>query len=614
MGAMENKSLNIFNSKYVLASPDTATDWDYQSIEGVIGHEYFHNWTGNRVTCKDWFQLTLKEGLTVFRDEEFSADMQSRAVKRIQDVRDLRERQFPEDAGPMAHPIRPDRYIEINNFYTATVYQKGAAIIRMYHTLLGEDGFQRGMRLYFDRHDGQAVSCDDFLAAMADANDTNLDRFGRWYSQSGTPEVTVATEHDEASGCYHVTLSQHTPPSHDQAEKIPLVIPFAMGLLNPDGSEVILQLEGEAEAVGTTRLLILDKDSQRFTFTNIHQPVVPSLLRDFSAPVKVLYPWSVRDLSHLIAHDADTFARWEAAQQLAQNCILAQVQRRTDGEKMQLHPGLLDAFAGLLRDREADPALLAEAMMLPADDYLAEQMEVVDVDGIHAARQFIRSGLAQALAGPLRERFTELDDAGPYSKSSSAMARRSLRNVCLSYLVKTGEGNDLASAHLAGSNNMTDTLAGLRGLVFNNAPGAATALQAFENRWKNDALVMDKWFAMQAIKPGHETIHEVKALMEHPSFSIRNPNKVRSLIGAFAMLNPTGFHAPDGTGYRFHADQVIALNAINPQMAARMASAFNRWKKYDESRKALMKAELQRISTESGLSPDVAEIVNSALK
>jgi aminopeptidase N len=614
MGAMENKSLNIFNSKYVLARPDTATDWDYQAIEGVIGHEYFHNWTGNRVTCRDWFQLTLKEGLTVFRDEEFSADMQSRAVKRIQDVRDLRDRQFPEDAGPMAHPIRPDRYIEINNFYTATVYQKGATIIRMYHTLLGEEGFQKGMRLYFERHDGQAVSCDDFLAAMADANDTSLDRFGRWYSQSGTPEVTVDTEHDESTGKFQVRLSQRTPPSHDQAEKIPLVIPFAMGLLNPDGSEVELQLEGETVAGGTTRLLLLEEESQHFTFINVPQTVVPSLLRDFSAPVKVHYPWTVRELSHLIAHDADTFARWEAAQQLAQDCILAQVKRRAEGGKMQLHEGLLDAFAGLLQDRDADPALLAEAMMMPAEEYLAEQMEVVDVDGIHAARQFIRSGLAEALATPLRAKYDELNDREAYSKSPSAMARRSLRNVCLSYLVKLDGGNALAGRHLSDSDNMTDSLAGLRGLVLNHSREASIALREFEDKWKNDALVMDKWFAIQATRPGHESVNDVIALMDHPSFSIRNPNKVRSLIGAFAMVNPTGFHTPDGSGYRFHADQVIALNAINPQMAARMASAFNRWKKYDKHRSMLMEEQLKRIAAAPALSPDVSEIVNSALK
>ena len=614
MGAMENKSLNIFNSKYVLARPDTATDYDYQGIEGVIGHEYFHNWTGNRVTCQDWFQLTLKEGLTVFRDEEFSADMQSRAVKRIQDIRDLRNRQFPEDAGPMAHPIRPDHYIEINNFYTATVYQKGATIIRMYHTLLGEEGFQKGMRLYIERHDGQAVSCDDFLAAMADANQTNLDRLGDWYSQSGTPEVTVETRYDAARAEYHVQLSQHTPPSHDQAEKIPLLIPFAIGLLGQDGTQMSLQLKGESTAGATTRLLILEHASQAFTFIHVNEAPVPSLLRDFSAPVKVNYPWTVAELSHLISHDPEPFARWEAAQTLAQDCILAQVQHRSQGNEMQLEPGLVKAFAGLLDDRQADPALLAEALMLPGEDYLAEQMKVVDVDGIHAARQYIRAGLATALVESLRRRYEELNDGAAYSKAPSAMARRSLKNVCFSYLVETQGGDTLAGEQMDGSDNMTDTLAGLRGLVLTDSPAAAEALDAFEQKWQDDALVMDKWFSMQAMKPGHETIHTVRALMDHPSFNMRNPNKVRSLIGVFSMVNPTGFHTPDGSGYQFHAEQVVALDKINPQMAARMATAFNRWVRYDDSRKALMKQALQQIAAVPGLSTDVSEIVNSALK
>jgi len=614
MGAMENKSLNIFNSKYVLARPDTATDWDYQAIEGVIGHEYFHNWTGNRVTCRDWFQLTLKEGLTVFRDEEFSADMQSRAVKRIQDIRDLRERQFPEDAGPMAHPIRPDKYVEINNFYTATVYQKGATVIRMYHTLLGEEGFQKGMRLYFERHDGQAVSCDDFLAAMADANGADLERFGRWYGQAGTPEVTVETAHDTDSGRYTVRLAQHTPATPDQADKLPLVIPFAIGLLDMDGSELDLRLEGESAPGGTTRLLVVEDATAEFVFRDIHAPVVPSLLRDFSAPVKVRYDWTVEQLSHLIAHDPDTFMRWEAAQKLAQDCILEQVARRAGGKDMELAPGLLAAYGGLLADRGADPALLAEAMALPAEDYLAEQMEVVDVDGIHAARQFVRTALAAALADSLRERYQELQDGRAYDKSCAAMARRSLKNVCLSYLVTLEGGAELAQAQWRSSDNMTDSLAALKGLVLNGAAGAPAVLAEFEERWRDDALVMDKWFAIQAIRPGRNTVREVSALMEHPAFSIRNPNKVRSLIGSFAMLNPTGFHAPDGSGYRFHADRVLELDAINPQIAARMAAAFNRWKRFDTGRKKLMKGQLQRIAEAPGLSPDVSEIVGNALK
>ena len=401
MGAMENKSLNIFNSKYVLARPDTATDSDYQAIEGVIGHEYFHNWTGNRVTCRDWFQLTLKEGLTVFRDQEFSADMQSRAVKRIRDVRDLRSRQFPEDAGPMSHPIRPDRYIEVNNFYTMTVYQKGAAIIRMYHTLLGEEGFQKGMKLYFERHDGQAVTCDDFLTAMADANDTNLERFGRWYGQSGTPEVTVECEYDAEQASFTLNLSQHTSATNDQQEKQDLLLPVSVGLLSQSGEEYSLQLLGENSASGTSRLLLLEKKNQSFTFTNIPDEPVPSLLRDFSAPVKLHYPWSVNDLTVLMAHDSDAFVRWEAAQILAQGEILRNQKIRAKGGEMLLDQGLADAFKVLLEDQVTDPALLAEAMILPGEDYLAEQMELIDIDGIHAARCHVKGGIGECIAAPV---------------------------------------------------------------------------------------------------------------------------------------------------------------------------------------------------------------------
>ena len=614
MGAMENKSLNIFNSKYVLARPDTATDADYQGIEGVIGHEYFHNWTGNRVTCRDWFELTLKEGLTVFRDEEFSADMQSRAVKRIRDIRDLRNRQFPEDDGPMSHPIRPDHYVEINNFYTATVYQKGATIIRMYHTLLGEAGFQKGMRLYFERHDGQAVTCDDFLAAMADANDINLDCFGRWYSQSGTPQVHVSDHYDAATQTYTLTLKQHTPATHDQKHKQALVIPFAVGLLTADGEELPLQLESERVAVEGTRLLVMEDVQQVYTFINIPESPVPSLFRDFSAPVKVFYDYAPGQLAVLIAHDSDAYARWDAAQRMAERAILEQCQRYANGLEMRLDPSLLKAFRGILLDRQADPALLAEAMTLPDEDYLAEQMEVVDVDGIHAARDFIRKDLANGLKTLFTDRYAELNDGQAYRKSSKAMAGRALKNVCLSYLLETDAGESLVAAQLKTSDNMTDTLAAIKGLVLMDSPLAETALSDFESKWKADTLVMDKWFTMQAIKPGPDTVKKVRELMQHTAFSIQNPNKVRSLIGVFAMLNPTGFHAADGSGYAFHADRVIELDALNPQIAARMVSAFNRWKRYDEERKKLMKAQLQRIAAVDGLSGDVSEIINNALR
>ncbi len=613
MGAMENKSLNIFNSKYVLARPDTATDNDYQGIEGVIGHEYFHNWTGNRVTCQDWFQLTLKEGLTVFRDQEFSSDMQSRAVKRIRDVRVLRSRQFPEDSGPMSHPIRPDKYIEINNFYTMTVYQKGAEIIRMYHTLLGEEGFQNGMKLYFERHDGHAVTCDDFLAAMADANGVDLKKFGSWYGQSGTPEVRAAGVYDDQAKTFTLRLSQKTPPTHDQAEKIPLVIPVAVGLLSRDGAELPLRLRGEDVPAGSSRVLLLDQVEQSFTFQDIASKPIPSLLRGFSAPVKLFYPFTSEDLATLMAFDVDSFVRWEAAQLLAQREILRNVDLLAAGSDPQLDTRLVHAFRALLSDTKSDPALIAEAMTLPGEDYLAEQMDVVDVDGIFAARKYVKSELANALVEAFMFRYDSMGNEDPYDKSPESMARRRLRNVCLSYLLETPGGSRLAERQLESSDNMTDTLAALQGLVWAEAPAAEAALAAFEKHWKDDALVMDKWFSIQASTPGSSTVERMRKLLDHPGFSIRNPNKVRSLIGVFAMMNPTGFHAADGSGYRLHADQVIALNALNPQVASRMVAAFNPWTRYDENRRNLMEAELQRIAGIDGLSPDVSEIINNAL-
>ncbi|MBT8059477.1 MAG: aminopeptidase N [Gammaproteobacteria bacterium] len=613
MGAMENKSLNIFNSKYVLARPDSATDTDYQGIEGVIAHEYFHNWTGNRVTCRDWFQLTLKEGLTVFRDQEFSSDQHSRAVKRIQDVRVLRSRQFPEDSGPMAHPIRPDAYQEINNFYTMTVYQKGAEIIRMIHTLLGETGFQKGMKLYFERHDGEAVTCDDFRAAMADANGIGLERFGRWYGQSGTPVLKASGDWNASDRTYSLTLSQHTPATHDQPEKRPLVIPVAMGLLTRDGTGLPLRLSGEGKAAGTSRVLLLEDAEQTFVFEDVPEEPVPSLLRGYSAPVKLDCEYTNADLALLMARDSDAFVRWEAAQLLAQSAILENVDRHANGVGMTVEADLVEAFRLLLGDTVADTALVAEAMILPGEDYLAEQMPVVDVDGIHAARRYVKSTLAQALEPALRARYEALGDDTPYSKAPEAMAKRSLRNVCLSYLMETEGGADLASRQLAFSDNMTDTLAALQGLAWTRSEEAGPALAEFESRWRDDPLVMDKWFTIQATVPGADTVGLVHALLAHDAFSLKNPNKVRSLLGAFAFSNPTAFHAGDGSGYRLFADQVIALDALNPQVAARMVGAFNSWTRYDPARKAKMKAELGRIASVDGLSPDVTEIVGNAM-
>jgi aminopeptidase N len=613
MGAMENKSLNIFNSKYVLARPDTATDFDYQGIEGVIAHEYFHNWTGNRVTCQDWFQLTLKEGLTVFRDQEFSSDMHSRAVKRIQDVRHLRSRQFPEDAGPMSHPVRPDKYIEINNFYTMTVYQKGAEIVRMYHTLLGENGFQKGMKLYFERHDGQAVTCDDFLLAMADANDKNLEKFGLWYGQSGTPELTVRGSHDADSCTFTLTISQRTPATHDQDTKHALLIPIEVGLLDNQGNAIELKRVGEDSPLGQSSLLLLEEEEQAFVFEGIEQRPVPSLLRGFSAPVKLDYPYTSSDLALLMAHDSDAFVRWEAAQLLAQGEILANVRRLAEGSQPRLGMELTSAFHALLADIDSDPGLVAEAMSLPGEDYLAEQMKIIDVDGIHDARNFVKASLAKALQGEFLDRYQSMNDGEPYSKSPASMARRSLKNVCLSFLLETDSGVSVAESQMNTSDNMTDTLAALQGLLWSGASCADLLLQQFEDKWNGDALVMDKWFSMQAATPGKQAARRVRKLLDHPGFSLANPNKVRSVIGVFSMMNPTGFHAPDGAGYRLHADQVIALDKLNPQVAARMASAFNPWTRYDAQRQGLLKSELSRIKTAEGLSSDVSEIVTNAL-
>jgi aminopeptidase N len=611
MGAMENKSLNIFNSKYVLARPDTATDTDYQHIQGVIGHEYFHNWTGNRVTCRDWFQLTLKEGLTVFRDQEFSSDVLSRAVKRIQDVRVLRSRQFAEDAGAMSHPIRPDKYKEINNFYTMTVYQKGAEVIRMIHTLLGEEGFQAGMRRYVERHDGQAVTCDDFLAAMADATGTDLAAFSRWYSQSGTPEVTATGRYDPELRRYTLALQQRTPPTADQAEKTDLVIPVRMGLMRRDGRPLALRLAGES-GVTTERVLILDRANREFVFEDVSEPPVPSLLRDFSAPVRLRFDYSSEELALLMAHDVNAFVRWEAAQTLAQREILANVERRARGRALLVGADTVSAFRTLLTDDQADPALVAEAFMLPSEDYLADQMAVVDVDGIHAAREFVRAAIAAELKTPLLDSYSAPRDMA-YDKSADAMARRSLRNTCLAYLVAIPGGGELARQQFEVSDNMTDTLAAMRGLLHHGADDAAAALESFEARWQEDALVMDKWFAIQASCPGKDSVARVESLRHHPAFNIRNPNKVRSLVGVFSAMNPTGFHAADGAGYRWLADRIIELDALNPQVAARMTAAFNQWTRYDEERKSLMRDQLERIASASGLSPDVSEIVGNAL-
>ncbi|HKJ28942.1 MAG TPA: aminopeptidase N [Desulfuromonadales bacterium] len=615
MGAMENKGLNVFNSKYVLAKAETATDVDFQGIEGVIGHEYFHNWTGNRVTCRDWFQLSLKEGLTVFRDQEFSADMGSRAVKRIGEVRLLRNFQFPEDAGPMSHPVRPESYIEINNFYTATVYNKGAEVIRMYQTLLGKEGFQRGMKLYFERHDGQAVTTDDFLAAMADATGTDLNQFKRWYSQAGTPVLDIEGRYDDEAKTFCLTVRQSCPDTPEQSAKQPFLIPLRVGLLGPDGQDLPLQLDHEKKAQVGSRTLELTEAEQTFTFVNLSVAPVPSLLRDFSAPVKVHYAYDREDLTFLFAYDSDAFNRWEAGQRLATDLLLEMVGDIRAKRAAEVPGDFLAAFRSALQDREADPALLSLALTLPGEVELAEAMGVADPGAIHAARQTLRKTLALELKEELTAVLGAMQDNGLYSLNSQAIGRRSLKNLCLGYLalLDTPSIQQNCFDRFVDADNMTDRMAALTCLVHNRLPRWEEALAAFYHQFETDPLVVDKWFTLQATSPQSETLTEIETLMAHPDFTMRNPNRVRSLVGAFAQGNPVRFHDLSGAGYVFLADRVIELDILNPQVAARLVSPLSRWRRYDSERQDMMKVQLERIQLQENLSTDVREIVGKSL-
>ncbi len=616
MGAMENKSLNVFNTKYILAKPETATDQDFLGIEAVVAHEYFHNWTGNRVTCRDWFQLSLKEGLTVFRDQEFSSDMNSRAVKRIADVQRLRTVQFPEDSGAMAHPVRPDSYVEINNFYTPTVYDKGSEVIRMYHTLLGPQGFRKGMDLYFQRHDGQAVTCDDFAAAMSDATGVDLTQFKRWYRQAGTPELDVTGAYDEAAKTYRLTVKQTVPPTPGQPVKEPMHIPLVMGLLGPDGADLPLRLTGEAEPAGTSRTLHITEADQTFTFVDVPARPVPSLLRGFSAPVKLRADLTDGDLTFLMANDSDAFNRWEAGQTLATRLLLSLVADRQAGRELALPRSFIDAVGAVLKDADQDPAFAAQALVLPTESYLGTQMEVIDPDAIHAVREFARRRLAEALRPGWLD--THRRNAGnePFSVDAAAIGRRALKNLCLAYLMalEDEEALGLCLGQYRGAQAMTDVMAALQFLSNSNAPERDEAIAAFYERWKGEALVVDKWFGVQATSHRPDALERVTALLAHPAFEIRNPNKVYALIGGFAGGNPVRFHDTSGAGYRFLADQVLRLDPMNPQVAARMVGPFSRLRRYDATRRALMKAELERIVATPGLSPDVFEVASKSLE
>ena len=619
MGAMENKGLNIFNTKYVLARPDTATDADFMYLDRVVAHEYFHNWTGNRVTCRDWFQLSLKEGLTVFRDQEYGADTYSRPVQRIQEVRSLRSAQFPEDAGPMAHPVRPDSYMEISNFYTATVYEKGAEVVRMIHKLIGAHNFRKGMDLYFERHDGQAVRTEDFVQAMQDASGVDLTQFKRWYGQAGTPLLEAHGKYDAAGRRYVLTIRQSCAPTPGQETKLPFHIPVAMGLIAANGSEVPLQLASEPEANGTTRTLSLTRTVETFEFVNVSQSPVPSLLRGFSAPVNLRFDFSDADLTHLMAFDADAFNRWEAGQRLALNLLLRGIAEFRARRAIVFPDTFSKAFARVLADGPRDPAFAAEALGLPSESYVAEQMDEIDPDAIHVVRRSLRSNIARTLRSELLGAYRSSVTPGPYSPDARAAGQRALRNLCLGYLMELDdpEVHALTRAQFDAADNMTDAMAALSALVSADASSAQRsrreALEGFYERWKDEPLVLDKWFAVQASSRLPGTLEVVKRLMRHPAFTLTNPNRVRSVIGSFCHGNQVRFHAADGSGYAFAADQIIALDALNPQVAARLARSFDRWKKFDAARRAHAQHALGRVRRHSGLSKDTLEIVGKAL-
>ncbi|MGY3900907.1 aminopeptidase N [Aeromonas lusitana] len=610
MGAMENKGLNIFNSKFVLANPATATDTDYHGIERVIGHEYFHNWTGNRVTCRDWFQLSLKEGLTVFRDQEFSSDLGSRGVNRINNVRTVRGPQFAEDAGPMAHPIRPDVVIEMNNFYTLTVYEKGSEVIRMLHTLLGEANFQAGMKLYFERHDGSAATCDDFVQAMEDASGVDLGRFRRWYSQSGTPELTVTDEYDAATGTYRLHVRQHTPPTQDQPQKLPLHIPLDIELYDEDGAVIPLQYQGEQ--IG--QVLNVLEDEQTFVFDQVAVKPVPSLLRDFSAPVKLHYDYSDEALAFLMRHAHNEFARWDAAQMLVNKAVIAGVARVQQGQPVAVSDSLLAAFVAIFDEAALDPALKAEILTLPGEATLTELFDTADIDAIHQVRGAIHGQLAQAFGERLAASYQSLRLTG-YKVVHEDVAKRALKAVVLGYLAALDpvQADALVREQYAQADNMTDTLAALQVANAHLLPCRAALLADFEGKWAHDGLVLDNWLRLVGAKPAADVLVEVKQAMAHPTFSIRNPNRLRALVGSFAMNNQAQFHAPDGSGYRFLTDLLIQLNEVNPQVASRLITPLIQFKRLDEGRKSLIRAELTRLAKLDGLARDLFEKVSKAL-
>ncbi|TKI07509.1 aminopeptidase N [Martelella alba] len=610
MGAMENKGLNVFNSKYVLARAETATDNDYLNIQRVIGHEYFHNWTGNRITCRDWFQLSLKEGLTVFRDQEFSADLGSRAVNRIGNVRVLRGSQFAEDASPMAHPIRPEKVIEMNNFYTLTVYEKGAEVIRMLHTLLGEEKFQAGMRLYVQRHDGAAATCDDFVNAMEQASGIDLTLFRRWYAQSGTPILSVRDDYDPELQQYQLHVSQMTPPTADQSEKSPLHIPLKIELYDAVGQVIPLRREGRAVA----NVLNVTESVQTFMFDEVPSLPVPALLCGFSAPVKLEYPYCDQQLTFLMRHASDDFSRWDAAQSLLATYIRLSVARFSQKQPLKLPLHVADAFRGVLLDPSLDPALTAQILTLPGENEMAELFDVIDPGAIHAVHEALIRCLASELSDELSAVY-HANQTPQYRVEQQDIGKRALKNVCLFYLA-FGEHDQavrLITRQYRLADNMTDRLAAISAAVAAQLPCEATLLAEFDGQWHHDGLVMDKWFTLQATSPSGDALNRVKSLLTHRAFSLNNPNRTRSLIGAFASGNPAAFHAADGSGYHFLAEILAELNTRNPQVASRLIEPLIRLRRYDPSRQALMRQALTTLKALPNLSGDLYEKIHKAL-
>ncbi|OEF24090.1 aminopeptidase N [Vibrio rumoiensis] len=609
MGAMENKGLNVFNSKYVLANDQTATDTDYLGIEAVIGHEYFHNWTGNRITCRDWFQLSLKEGLTVFRDQEFSSDLGSRAVNRINNVRIIRGPQFAEDASPMSHPIRPDKVIEMNNFYTLTVYEKGSEVIRMIHTLLGEDSFQKGMKLYVERHDGTAATCDDFVAAMEDGSGVDLTQFRLWYSQSGTPLVKANTSYNADEKTFVLELEQVTEPTLDQPQKQALHIPMNVELYASNGAVIPLYIDGKS----VDNVLDFKQSSQRFVFENVQEKPVPSLLREFSAPVKFEYDYSDSDLMFLMVKATNEFARWDAGQNLIAKYLRNNIEFYQSKQELVFPQSVLDAFKGILLSEKLEPAFIAEMLTLPSQNEVAGWFKPVDVDAISEVLGFMKKAIAAELVDELTAIYHSLNQDA-YIVDHPSIGKRALRNVCLSYLATTDDGENLVKAQYQSANNMTDTMAAMNAANQAQLDCREVMMNSFSDKWSHDGLVMDKWFMLQGTNPAKDALTNIKQTMSHPAFSLKNPNRTRSLVGAFFNQNPVNFHAVDGSGYRFASEILVTLNESNPQVASRMIDPLLKYRQFDEVRQDLIRTELEKLSQLENLAKDLYEKITKALE